>query len=64
MTSPRVAVVEQPVQFVLLENRLKAVEAERQALIDLNASMQEENGALKKMALQNDDSGMYRSVIV
>ena len=55
--SPRGAHVSQPDHFLLLERRLKSVEAERQALVDLNASMQDENDALKKLALRHDDAG-------
>eukprot|EP00794_Sanderia_malayensis_P019189 gene19189-21111_t len=44
-------------QFMILESRLKAVEAERRALLDLNASMQEENDALKKISSHYDDTG-------
>ena len=49
---------EHPDQFKILENRLKTVDAEKQALFDLNASLQDENGALKRLALHHDQGGM------
>lgn len=51
--------MEQPDQFRILDNRLKTVEAERQALLDLNASLQDENDALKRLALHHDQGGMF-----
>ena len=55
---PKSTVTEQPPDhFRILENRLKSVEAERQALLDLNSSLQDEINTLKKLALNSDTGG-------
>lgn len=46
-------------QFKMLENRLKTVEAERNALYELNSSLEEENDTLKKLAF-NVENGISK----
>ena len=48
----------QPDHYLLLEGRLKAIEAERKALTELNASLQEENQTLRQLSAQYQLGGI------
>eukprot|EP00795_Rhopilema_esculentum_P001807 gene1807-16297_t len=47
---------QQPVQFKMLEDRLKSVEAERSALLELNSSLHDENDTLKRLAFSQNNA--------